>query len=468
MTSSQTSIIRNLLALDPPGGISLVELVEAFRSCLGPDCLVHQVASEAELLASLRSGFPYQLALVEMEHGDGARDGAQVLAEMRRADAEIPVVAVSGRGNVESARAAVAAGATDFLVLGDRLQERVETLLVKLNAVVKLRQRKHDLEEENRRLTSAERDRNRLLGSSPQMQELIEQIERVASVPRPLLIFGERGTGKELVARQVHDAGGPEGRPFIAVNCAAFADTLLESELFGHEKGAFTGADEVRRGRFEIADGGTLFLDEIGFMSLPFQQKILRAVEYGAFRRVGGTEEVHTSARVIAATNVDLVQRMRTGEFLRDLYDRLAFEVIRVPPLRKRAGDVEMLAREFLARFMREIPAFGGKTLSAKAVRALADYEFPGNVRELKNIIERAAYKDTTNEITVEDIDLPDPRRGRPTSGSFHEQVDALKASLIREALAAAGGRQTAAAERLNLTYHQFRHYFRKYAAGEA
>jgi DNA-binding NtrC family response regulator len=251
-------------------------------------------------------------------------------------------------------------------------------------------------------------------------------------------------------------------RPFIAVNCAAFPDTLLENELFGHERGAFTGADRVARGRFEQADGGTLFLDEIGFMSLAFQQKILRTVEYGSFCRVGSTEEIKTSARVIAATNVDLDERMRRGEFLRDLYDRLSFEIINVPALRERVGDIELLAQEFLRRFMREIPAFRGKRLSRRALAALRRHPFPGNVRELKNVIERAAYKDTTNEITPEDLDLA-TARPHLGNGSFAEQVEALKSSLILSALEEASGSQAEAARMLGMSYHQFRHYYRKF-----
>ncbi|MGD8377534.1 MAG: sigma-54 dependent transcriptional regulator, partial [Acidobacteriota bacterium] len=399
--------IRNVLALDAPGGISLGPLIEEVRRGVGPRCVVHQVATETELISSLRSGFPYQLVLLELEHGDGRRSGEAIMPDLRRVDPEVPVLAVADRDNVASAKRAVGAGASDFLVVGDALPDRVETLLVKLNALARALEEKRELAERNLRLASEERGRNRILGRSPQILHLLRQIESVASVPRPLLVIGERGTGKELVAREIHAAGGDATRPFVAVNCAAFPDHLLENELFGHEKGAFTGAAERRQGRFEIASGGTLFLDEVGFMSLPFQQKILRVVEYGVFRRVGGGEEVRTTARIVAATNLDLEEKMRAGEFLRDLYDRLAFEVLRVPPLRARGGDIPLLAREFLDRFGQEIPAFQGKTLAPEALGALERYDFPGNVRELKNIIERAAYKDTTDEITPEDIDLP-------------------------------------------------------------
>ena len=305
--------------------------------------------------------------------------------------------------------------------------------------------------------------RARILGDSPQMRRLIEQIEQVARIPRPLLIVGERGTGKELVARAIHHASGrPRGR-MVTINCAALGDTLLESELFGHERGAFTGADRSRRGLFEQADGGTLFLDEVGNMPLPFQRKILRVVEYGTFTPVGADRERKTSTRIVAATNADLRGKIASGDFLGDLYDRLAFEVIEVPPLRERPGDVGVLAQRFLDQFAEEIPAFRGKGLAASALALLSEYPFPGNVRELKNLIERAAYRDTTNEITPEDIGLlPDAEPLAGSGGSFSEQVERFKRRLLERALEESGGNRAAAARRLGLSYDQFRHYHRK------
>ncbi|REK18975.1 MAG: phage shock protein operon transcriptional activator [Planctomycetota bacterium] len=319
------------------------------------------------------------------------------------------------------------------------------------------------LDQRNTELQRAIQARFRIVGESPEIQELIAGVKRIAQVPRPVLITGERGTGKELVARAIHFAAFGESQPIVTVNCAAFSDALLESELFGHEKGAFTGADETRQGKFELASGGTLFLDEIAHMSPPFQQKILRVVEYGTFMRVGGQQEQKTSVRIISATNVDLKARIRGGRFLGDLYDRLAFEVIHVPPLRRRSGDVDVLAQHFLDQFSLEIPAFKGKSLARSALRMLRDYSFPGNVRELKNIIERAAYRDTTNEITPEDIGmLPKPRRQDHGAG-FQQRVGDYCAQLIHDAMKQSGGNQAQAARILGLTYHQFRHYRRKY-----
>ncbi len=335
-------------------------------------------------------------------------------------------------------------------------------MLGKLYGLFAALDRNRLLDARNADLLDTLQTRFRIIGESPQMRDLLDQVRRVAEVPRPVLILGERGTGKEQVARAIHFSSPVAEQPLVTVNCAAVSDTLLESELFGHEKGAFTGADRRQPGKFEQADGGTLFLDEIGHMSLAFQQKILRVVEYGTFSRVGGTEELSTTARIIAATNVDLASRIEAGEFLADLYDRLAFEVVRVPPLRDREGDVERLAAHFLHEFAQEIPAFRGKTLARSAVQALRRYPFPGNVRELKNLIERAVYRDTTNEITPEDIGLLSAPASRSRKGSFHEKVAAYSAELVQVAMREAGNNQAEAARRLGLSYHQFRYHYRK------
>jgi len=267
------------------------------------------------------------------------------------------------------------------------------------------------------------------------------------------------------VARAIHSASTNPSAPILVVNCAAFSDELLDSTLFGHEKGSFTGAERRTIGKFERADGGTLFLDEIGNMSMSFQQKIMRVVEYGTFRRVGGHEEIKVNTRVIAATNADMAEKMKKGEFMRDLYDRLAFEIIDLPPLKDRKGDIPILAEHFMNRFMNEIPAFGGKRLSKKALDMLARYSFPGNIRELKNIIERAVYRDTTNEITPEDLDLK--TGGDPIDliegNTFDEKVKSFELCLLKSALRTGKGKQAEAARILGLSYHQFRYHLKKY-----
>ena len=459
--------MRRILILDTPAA-DLGELAETFRQAAGAKCDVQTATDLASLLSGLGSGLACDLVVLDYHLGDGAVSGAEALKTVRKADAQVPVIAVAQQGNIELAAEAIAAGATDFLVRGERLAERVSTLLGKVQNLLELMEKNRRLGEQNRLLQQAQLERFHIIGESPQIMEVLRTIRRVARIPRPVLILGERGTGKELVARAIHQASGRSGKPFVVINCAAATDTLLESELFGHEKGAFTGAEATAQGKFAQASGGTLFLDEIGNMSLAFQQKILRAVEYGTFTPVGGSKEVRTTARLLAATNADLHERIARGLFLQDLYDRLAFEVLRVPPLRERQGDIEVLARHFLGEFMREIPSLGGKRLSPEAVEVLRAYPFPGNVREMKNIIERAAYRDTENEITPADIDMPHPRSpaGAPPSGTFEDRVEAFKKQLIAEALATANGNQAQAARLLGLSYHQYRYFHRKYALG--
>jgi len=458
-------VARTILMLDTPAH-DLRTLAETFAIAAGNNVDIQVMAAAAELLDRLRSGLPYDLVVLDWVLGDGKTKGMTVLREVRTEDAVVPIIAVAEQGDVKSVARAIELGATDFLVRGGRLKERVSTLLAKVRNLLEVIEQNRILGEQNMLLREADRARYRMIGESPELTRVIAQIERVAGIPRPVLITGERGTGKELVARAIHEAAGRAGRPFVAVNCAAFTDTLLENELFGHERGAFTGADHHAHGKFAQAAGGTLFLDEIGNMSLPFQRKILRVVEYGVFTRVGGREEIHTDARIIAATNANLMSRMERGRFLRDLYDRLAFEVIDVPPLRDRKGDVDILARHFLREFMREIPSLGQKRLATSALEALRRYPFPGNIRELKNIMERAAYRDATNEITPEDIDLPArPEASADAPGrNFDEKVENFKRSLILETLKGANGNRAEAARRLGISYHQYRYYYQKYA----
>jgi DNA-binding NtrC family response regulator len=448
--------------LEPPQR-SFGELADAFAAVLHAGARVERESSLDALTQLVGADANAPLLVVHEASTDGDVMGLELMPELRERFGDAAVVVVAEGDDVLLAQRAVQAGAADLLVLGPRLEERVGTLVGKLDRLFEVIDRNRRLDEQNERLHRSIQQRSKIVGESPQIKRLIAQIERVAHIPRPLLITGERGTGKELVARAIHFASDRRAGSMVTINCAAIGDSLMESELFGHERGAFTGADRARRGRFELADGGTLFLDEIGNMPLTFQQKILRVVEYGTFTRVGGSEERKTSARIVAATNVDLRERISRGEFLGDLYDRLAFEVIDVPSLRERPADIDMLGRTFLRQFADEIPAFRGKRLADSALRMLRVYPFPGNVRELKNIVERAAYRDTTNEITPEDIGLL-PRDGpRPCGASFKQQIQDFSLQLLERALCEAGGNQAAAARRLGLTYDQFRHYHRKY-----
>jgi transcriptional regulator with GAF, ATPase, and Fis domain len=375
----------------------------------------------------------------------------------------MPIAVVADHGDVNIASRAIQAGASDFMVRTGDLANRVATLLKKIRPHLNLLNHNRMLREQNMILQAASGDRYRIIGESIQMREVIDKVRRVAAIPRPVLIVGERGTGKELVARAIHTASGEPDRPMVVINCAAFTDSLLETELFGHERGAFTGADTQVYGKFEVAGTGTLFLDEIGNMSLSFQRKILRVVEYGTFTRVGGSSEIQVDTRIVAATNSDLKQLIAEGKFLHDLYDRLSFEVIEVPPLRQREGDIAILARHFLNEFMKEIPSLSGKHLSQAALNLLKKYKFPGNIRELKNIIERSAYRDTTNEITPADLGMLPKKQPQIQGKTFHEKVELFQKRLISEALAMAGGNQARAARAIGLSYHQFRYFLKKY-----
>jgi len=446
-----------------PNQRDLGELAAGFQAEAGPEWAVATLTSADQLLDQLADRSRHHLAIVPEATLEGEGAGLALVARIRAVAQDVPVVVTAQRGSVDLAGRAIAAGATDLLVLGQNLRQRIATLLGKLRGWFEVIERNRALDEDNAKLREALQARLKIIGHSPPIERMLDEVRRVAEVPRPVLIVGERGTGKELVARAIHFAAGLANRPMVTVNCAAFNDALLESELFGHEKGAFTGADAARRGKFEQADGGTLFLDEIGHMSLAFQEKILRVVEYGTFTRVGGSGELATTARIIAATNRDLREEIRRGEFLADLYDRLTFETIHVPPLRERTGDVAVLAQFFLDQFAAEVPAFAGKKLSPAAIRALEQYAFPGNVRELKNIIERAACRDIQSEITPEDLGLLAHDDLVSAGGSFQEKLDAFARRLIGDALRQAGGNQAQAARTLGLAYHQLRYYARKY-----
>jgi DNA-binding NtrC family response regulator len=443
-------------------------LEDAFRAACRRKCEVERALSIAELKDKLGSGLPWDLVIADYTLGDGKLTGAKLIRAVRKACGDLPFVAVAEHGDVAIAAQAIEAGANDFMVRSGKLSDRARTLLDKIGPHLSLINRNRVLQEQNMLLREAAGRQYRIVGDSPQVREVLDRISRVAGIPRPVLITGERGTGKELVARAIHVAGGEPSRPMVPVNCAAFSDNLLESELFGHEKGSFTGADSRVHGKFELAGGGTLFLDEIGNMSLSFQKKILRVVEYGTFTRVGGSEEIRVNTRIIAATNVDLKQRMEEGGFLRDLHDRLSFEVIHVPAIREREGDIAILARHFLNQFMQEIPALQGKRLSKAAIDVLENYAFPGNVRELKNIIERAAYRDTTNEITPEDIGMLAREKVVVDGNTFQEQVEGFREQLVTDALAEANGNQARAARALGLSYHQYRYFLKKYAGRPA
>jgi two-component system nitrogen regulation response regulator NtrX len=322
-------------------------------------------------------------------------DGLATLEKLRDRRVDSPVVMISGHGNIESAVRAIKLGAYDFVEKPLSLEK---TVLVIGNAV---RQRR--LEAENRALRATVDRRLTMVGESYAMAQLREQIAMAAPTNGRVLIFGENGTGKELVARSIHAMSRRRLAPFVELNCAAIPEELIESELFGHTKGAFTGAVADRRGKFEIADGGTLFLDEIGDMTLKTQAKVLRALQEQVVEPVGGATSVHVDVRVLAATNKDLPAEIRAGRFREDLYFRLNVIPVYVPSLRDRGGDIPLLADHFMADLARE---YGRrpKAFDAGAAARLRSYPWPGNVRELRNVIERLIIMVSGDTITVDDL----------------------------------------------------------------
>jgi psp operon transcriptional activator len=324
------------------------------------------------------------------------------------------------------------------------------------------------------------------LGQSEAFLAFQEKLSRVAPVNRPVLLMGERGTGKELAATRLHYLSNRWQAPLIALNCAALSPTLMESELFGYEKGAFTGALQRRRGRFEAAEGGTLFLDEIGNIPIEVQEKILRVVEYNTFERVGSSRSLKVDVRIIAATNADLAALSDKNLFKRDLLDRLSFEVLFLPPLRDRKGDISLLAKHFAARMAFELERQDMPRFSRSALADLERYTWPGNIRELKNVVERAVYRSDSERISeisfdpfqspyeesavppIKDLpaDEPEAMKLPPLLDKpLKEAVWDLKVNLLENALKKAKYNQKIAAELLGLTYHQFRGLYRQYQA---
>lgn len=313
------------------------------------------------------------------------------------------------------------------------------------------------------------------IGNSEAFHAFQERLSEAAKVNRPVLVIGERGTGKELAASRLHFLSQRWDGPLVALNCAALSESVLESELFGHESGAFTGATQRRLGRFELAEGGTLFLDEVGLISIPVQEKILRAVEYRSFERLGSSTSIQVDVRIVGATNADLPAMARAGTFKEDLLDRLSFEVLYLPPLRERHGDVLHLARHFAAQMGHELGFEETPTFSQSAERALERYGWPGNIRELKNVVERSVYRNGEGVIREVEFDPFTNPFGGPDAGSveavgeaekaipLQEEVRALELRRLGDALASCRNRQADAAVALGLTYHQFRNLYRKY-----
>jgi len=433
--------------------------VEAFTS--GREALAYLQEHPAEI----------ELAVLDLDFGPDEPDGLNILQKMREDVPDLPVIILTGQGTIDTAVAALRLGAVDFIEKDFYIEDKIELSLEKLDRMLtavrenaRLLAEVEDLDRQNQYYRAEFGKRYQVVGSSPQMQQVMQQAAQIAPIPRPALVLGEPGTGKELVAAAIHYGGVRKDRPFVKVNCAALSDQLLESELFGHEKGAFTGATEARTGRFEAASGGTIFLDEIGNTSPEFQQNILRTIEYQEVQRVGNDTPISINVRVIAATNAELEKEIVEGRFRQDLYDRLRFEVIRIPPLRERREDIQPLAEFFVEQILQEVPGLKARPFSATALEQMLAYSWPGNVRELKFAAERAVCVAQGDRIEPGDLP-PEVGQTMPTASGegFEAQIQAFELGLLRRSLNETSWNQRDAANQLKLSYDQFRHLYRKY-----
>jgi len=365
-------------------------------------------------------------------------EGLAVLSNLLALDETAKVIVVSGQGDKPNALRAVGAGAYDFLCKPVDTDE-LKIVLQRCVYVAEL-ENEYRAMQRSQRLDAFEG----ILGASPQMQVVFNFVRKVAPTTAPVLILGESGTGKEMVAQALHRRSRQKNGPFIGINCNAIPENLLESELFGHEKGSFTGAHAQNKGHIEAAAGGTLFLDEIGDLPVPVQVKLLRFLQEKRFQRVGGRQEIHSDARVIAATNVNLQESVASGTFREDLYFRLAVAVVKVPPLREREDDVGLVAKEFLHRFGVQ----HGKpnvTFAPDGLRAVSLYGWPGNVRELQNRVQRAVIMADGKRVTASDLELTDIANATPPQ-TLKEAREGVEREIVQDALRRNRGKITAAA----------------------
>jgi two-component system response regulator PilR (NtrC family) len=431
----------------------------------------HEVATAQDAAAALARAAQGDVDLVITDLRLGRDSGIDVLRAVKEQTPGVEVIVVTAFATTENAVQAMKLGAYDYvlkpfkvdellLVVGKALERRA---LVAENRVLRLRAGGNGVARETE-----------LLGGSAAIGEVRQMVEKVAAARTTILVAGESGTGKEVVARMIHARGGRADQPFVAINCGAIPEGLIESELFGHEKGSFTGASEARAGLFEVAGSGTLFLDEVGELPPAVQVKLLRALQERRIRRVGGTRDLPFAARIIAATNRDLAVEVREGRFREDLYYRLNVIQIRLPPLRERREDLPTFLEYFLARFAAEMGR-GPPRLSPEAERLLLAHDWPGNVRELANAVERAVT--LSDGEVVEPGVLPPAVRGSgpgaeaesastlPDAGiDLQAHLDAIERRLLERALERTGGVKTEAARLLSLTFRSLRYRLAKYA----
>jgi two-component system response regulator PilR (NtrC family) len=394
------------------------------------------------------------------------KSGIDLLRDLRANNFNGNFILMTANGTLDTAIDAIQLGASDYIIKNEKFIEQMKHVIFRVLENRKLREENTYLRREFRKVHGM----GNLVGKSQKMQELFKMIEVVSGANSTVLITGESGTGKELVAKAIHVNSQRADAPFVSVNCGAFTETLLESELFGYMKGSFTGAATNKKGLFEVADKGTIFLDEVGETSTAMQVKLLRVLQERTIRRVGGTEEIAVDVRVIAATNRDLTAMVAENQFREDLYYRIRVIPIHIPPLRHRRDDIPLLANHFLTKFNESV----GKNiqrLSDEALKKLEVYEWPGNVRELENAMERAYILETSAELSAQHLPDNVSSSSRPrTLDTIPEDgldlegyVASLQRRYLEEALDRTGGVQVKAAELLRMSYRSFRHYMQKH-----
>jgi len=440
-----------------------LEMLEGFLVKQGYDATSAEEGRKA--LEKFKHG---SFDLVLTDYRMPGMDGIQLLREVRGLQPEAVVVIMTAYGTVGTAVAAMKEGATDYLTKPIDLDE----LLLLIQRV----EREAVLGQENRDLKEQLREKFKvdfIVSASRQMEEALNLVGRVSRSSATILILGESGTGKELIARAIHYSSPRADKPFVKVNCAALPENLLESELFGHEKGAFTGAVARRIGRFELADLGSIFLDEIGDLSPSLQMKLLRVLQEKEFERVGSNQTIRSDVRVIAATNRNLEETIRKGTFREDLYYRLNVVTISLPPLRERKEDIPLLVEHFLEKHNRENKK-NVTSLSKEARDLLRHYDYPGNVRELENIVERAVVLCRGDALTTQDLPL-NLREGKAEAvlerdrgtQSLPDTLEEIERQLIVKALERNGGVQTKAAEEMGISERVLRYKMKKYSLAE-
>jgi two-component system, NtrC family, response regulator AtoC len=406
-------------------------------------CQVAMAGSGEQALSTLRKDQP-DLVVLDLQMPE--MNGIEVLRRLRKDNTPVPVIVVTAHGSIERAVEAMKEGAYDFITK----PVDASHFDIVIRKLLEREELKRELE-----LFSEDADkRYRLaIGKSAKMKEAVETARKAATSKATVLLLGESGTGKEIFARAIHNWSERKSQPFVAINCVGLSKELLESELFGHEKGAFTGADQLKKGKMELANGGTVFLDEIGDVSQELQTKLLRFLQEREFDRVGGIRPIHVDVRIVAATNRDLDVAVKDGRFREDLFHRLNVVPIMLPPLRERREDIPGLARHFLQRFAKEVKK-NLDEISGEALGKLSAYEWPGNVRELANVIERAVVLGQGPEIAPHDL----PARiiaaqSEPQSDgiSYRDAMDAYRRKLVMRALAQTQGNRAAAARVLGL-----------------